>query len=357
MRTSRNLTISELKVGIVIIVALFLAAITILQLGGTSWFTRSRTYYVRLDNSYGLKVGNSVRLAGLDVGNVDGIGFPSTPGDKRIIIRLKVLDRFADKIRLDSVASIGTIGLLGDKYVDISVGSLNEAIEPDKGELKSEGEMPLNKVLSGAKSGLEGLNLVLAELRTTLKDINSGQGTVGMLIKDPELYQQLTKTAAEIEKEAATLRQSKGSLGKLVNDPRLYNNLLQVSAKAKEVADKLGTGSFARLSDDKEFYQNLHDASENLKEVSASSKALVKNLETGSLAKLSEDKELYAKIDRAAGRLDALMGKLESGEGSAGKFIGDKKLYDNMNKFFEDADTLVVDVKKNPGRYVKISIF
>ena len=357
MKASRNLTISELKVGIVIIVALFLAAITILQLGGASLFKRTMTYYIRLDNSYGLKLGSPVRLAGLDVGNVADIGFPGAPGEKKIVVTLKVEERFKDRIRRDSVASVRTIGLLGDKYMDISVGSPAVEVEPDKGELKTEGEPPLNKVLTGSNTGIEGLNAVLREMRSMLEEMNQGHGTMGMLIKDPELYQQLTRSAAEIEKEAAALRQSKGSLGKLVNDPELYNNLLQVSAKAKEVVDKLNTGSIARLSEDKEFYQNLHDVSENLREVSASSKALVKNLETGNLAKLSQDRELYAKIDRAAGRLDSLLGRLESGEGSAGKLIGDKQLYDNMNKFFEDADTLVVDVKKNPGRYVKISIF
>ena len=58
-----------------------------------------------------------------------------------------------------------------------------------------------------------------------------------------------------------------------------------------------------------------------------------------------------------SGRLDSLIGKVEAGQGSAGKMLTDEKLYNNMNKFFSDADTLVLDFKKHPGRYINLSIF
>ena len=103
-----------------------------------------------------------------------------------------------------------------------------------------------------------------------------------------------------------------------------------------------------KMSEDKAFYENLHDVSVNLKDVSTNAKELVDNLNKGNISKLSNDKELYARLDRVSTRLDSVMERIEKGEGSAGKLLSDEKLYNNMNKFFEDADSLVLDLKKRP---------
>ncbi len=123
------------------------------------------------------------------------------------------------------------------------------------------------------------------------------------------------------------------------------------------MSNKLNNGSLAKLSEDKALYSNLHDVSANLKDVSSSAKELVDNLNKGNLSRLSNDKDLYAKLDRVSTRLDTVMGRLESGQGSAGKLLSDEKLYNNMNKFFEDADSLVLDLKKDPKKYLKFSVF
>jgi len=358
MKASRNLSWSELKVGVIIIAALVLLAIGILKLESRAgFFSKDYVLYMRLENTFGLKVGGTVRLAGLDVGNIADITFPTDPADKQVIVKLSLQEKYQDRIREDSKASIRTLGLLGDKYVDIEVGSPASPVMKEGTILAGGPETQLNRVLSNAGTGIESLNTVLAQLKGMLGGVSNGKGTAGMLLKDPRLYNELNDAATSIDEMARKLHKGKGSIGRLINEPELYENLLDVSAKAKEVVNKLNTGSLAKISEDKEFYTNLHDISANLKDVSASSKSLIDNLEHGNLAKLSGDKELYAKLDRISARLDNVMAKMEGTEGSAGKLLNDKKLYDNMNKFFEDADTLVLDVKKNPGRYVNLSLF
>lgn len=358
MRTSRNLRWSELRSGIVIVVAIVLLALGILQLGSRAgFFTSTYPLYIYMGNSQGLKAGSIVRLAGLDVGNVEDINFSPQPQNRKIVVRMAIRKKYMDRIRQDSVASIKTIGLLGDKYVDITVGSPESPIAPPGGSLKEIQESQLTNVLSGASSGLEALNVVLAQLKNILGNVTNGEGTAGKLLTDPALYNQLRDSAKNIESVAASLRGGKGSMGKMVNDPQLYNNLLDVSSKTKELVDRLNRGSLIKLSEDKTFYDNLSEISANLKDVSRSARALTDNLNSGNLSKLSSDKELYAKIERVSTRLDDVSARLESGEGSAGKLLKDEKLYNNMNKFFEDADTLVLDFKKNPKKYIKLSIF
>ena len=117
--------------------------------------------------------------------------------------------------------------------------------------------------------------------------------------------------------------------------------------------NKLDTGSLARLSDDKAFYENLRDVSINLKDITQSTKALADNLNKGSISRISSDPELFDQMEeRVSSRLDSLIAKVESGQGSAGKLLTNEKLYNNMNKFFSDADTLVLDFKEHPKKYI-----
>jgi len=358
MKSSRSMSWSELKTGIVIIIAFILLAVGILQVGGrTAFLTKHYTLFVRLENSFGLKIGSNVRLAGIEVGNVEDILLPSDQNDKQIIIKLKVQKKYMDRIRQDSFVTIRTMGLLGDKYLDISVGSPQYAVLPPGSTLNNIQGTQLSSVIAGAASGLEGVNAVLGQLKLVLGNVNNGQGTLGLMLKDPRLYEQLASASENLQNLTQDLGKGNGSLGKLVRDPDLYKNLVEVSAKTKELVSRLNTGSFARISDDKAFYENLRDVSVNLKDITQSTKALADNLNKGSISRISSDPELYNRVERVSGRLDSLIAKVESGQGSAGKMLTDEKLYNNMNKFFSDADTLVLDFKKNPGRYIKLSIF
>jgi phospholipid/cholesterol/gamma-HCH transport system substrate-binding protein len=358
MKSSRSMSWSELKTGIVIIAALILLAVGIMQVGGRqSLFIRHYTLYVRMEDTQGLKIGSIVRLAGVEVGNVKDVMLPENPGEKQLIIKLNIQKKFMDRIRQDSVATVRTMGLLGDKYLDISIGSPQYAVLAPGSTIRIMPETAFASVMAGAASGLEGVNAVLGQLRLTLADVNNGKGTFGLMLKDPRLYERLADAAQNLQNMTQELGKGNGSLGMLVRNPELYQNLVEVSAKTKELVNKLDTGSMARLSDDKAFYQNLHDVSVNLKDITDSTKELADNLNKGSISRISSDPELYNRVNRVSAGLDSLIAKIDSGQGSAGKMLTDEKLYNNMNKFFTDADALVLDFKKNPGRYIKLSIF
>lgn len=358
MRSSKNLAWSELKLGAVLLAAVVLLGFGIMRVGGNGGiFEKRYTLFLKMENTLGIKEGASVRLAGIQVGNVEEIFLPSNPADKMVTVKLTMAEEYKDRIREDSRATIKSLGLLGDKYVDISVGSPAARVLADGVTFSETPEAPMASVLANASSGIEGLNEVVDQLRVMMGDVNEGNGTVGLLLKDPKLYNDMDQAVGNLNQVVAEMNQSKGTMGKLIREPELYNNLLMVSAKANEVADNLNRGSLARLSADPEFYTNLKQVSDNLNDVSSSSKALMHNLQNGNLARFSEDKELYAKLQNISGMLDKVLVKVDKGNGTAAKLLNDKELYDNMNKFFKDADELVVDVKKNPGRYVNVSLF
>ncbi|MEJ2067887.1 MAG: MlaD family protein, partial [Deltaproteobacteria bacterium] len=115
---------TEIKVGIFVVVILFLFGAAVFTIGShQKYFQRQYTLWASFSNIKGLIVGAPVRLAGLTVGRVNDIHFPENPAVKTIRVELKINKGVQKRICGDSIASIQTMGLLGDKYVEISLGS------------------------------------------------------------------------------------------------------------------------------------------------------------------------------------------------------------------------------------------
>jgi phospholipid/cholesterol/gamma-HCH transport system substrate-binding protein len=164
------------------------------------------------------------------VGNVTRIAFGRDPKDRRIVLTLSVERRVQDRIREDSVASIGTIGLVGDKVLDITVGShdrpglrpgaeLASTDPPDYAQLLKKGDRILDNVtritasldefLAGGEStGKRNLNEALRSLRTTLVEVEKGQGLLHDIIygrEGAELLARMDRTVQSLEKVAKTV--------------------------------------------------------------------------------------------------------------------------------------------------------
>jgi len=358
MKKSRNQSLSELKLGITVIAAIVVLALGIMKMGGDGeLFARHYTLYMSMENTFGLKIGGPVRLAGYTVGSIEDISFPENIEDKRVIVRLKVEKKYQDRIRQDSDVSINSMGLLGDKFVEFGIGSEHSSVLQDGDTVKNMPSSAMKNVLAGATTGLEGLNAVMGQLQIILEEVAKGRGTMGHLMKDEKLYEDLSSAITNIEDITLEMSRNKGSLGKLIHDPELYDNLNEMTDKLNDLAGKLDRGSFAMLSEDDEFYRDMLSLADNLNGFSADAHSFMQNIESGNVARLSNDKELYARLERISTNLDTLLANVENGDGSAGKLLTDDELYDNMNKFFKDADELVVDIKENPDRYINVSVF
>lgn len=346
MPRTRSLAWSELKIGVLTVVAVTIAAVLIFSLTGTKGFAWQRySLKTKFTNVAGLASGSPVRIAGVEVGTVTAVELSGEEVDVTFMVNEKNRPLITDK----SVARLGSVSLLGQSAVDITPNAAGTPI-PDWGYV------PQGRPVAVMSDMTDSASQGIAELTAMLHDIRGGKGTVGKLMTDEALYAQLNAFIASASALTDGIKQGKGSVGKLLNDPATAN-ALEASLKNVETLTKAlanGEGSLGKLLKDDTLSKSLTSATSNLD-------ALVAKLNSGegTAGKLMTDPALFNRLNAMTEKLDGLVAKLNAGEGTAGQLLKDKQLYENMNGAVADVRALVADIRKDPRKFlnIKVSVF
>jgi phospholipid/cholesterol/gamma-HCH transport system substrate-binding protein len=343
---TRSLTWSELKIGVLTIVAIVIAAVLIFSLTGSKGFSWQRyTLKTRFDNVAGLAPGSPVRLAGVEVGTVRSIDFAGTQVDVTFEVRRTMQPRITDQ----SVASIGSVSLLGESAVDITAAASGTPVSDN-------GYVPSGRSKGSIADMSEQATAGIEQLTGLLQDLRAGKGTFGKLMTDDQLYTQLRAFTASATGVTDAIRSGRGTIGKLMNDPETANALNASLRNLETLTGRInaGQGSIGKLMNDNAFADSLTGATTSLR-------ALTDRLNRGegTAGKLMTDPSLFNRMNDLTGRINELMTKLNAGEGTAGQLLKDKQLYENMNGAVNDFRLLLSEIRKDPRKYlnVKVSIF
>lgn len=346
MPRTRSLAWSELKIGVLTVVAVSIAAVLIFSLTGTKGFAWQRySLKTKFTNVAGLASGSPVRIAGVEVGTVTAVELSGEAVDVTFQVNEKNRPLITDK----SVAKLGSVSLLGQSAVDITPNAGGTPI-PDWGYV------PQGKPVAELSDMTDSASQGITELTGMLHDIRSGKGTAGKLVTDEALYTQLNAFIASASALTDGIKQGKGSVGKLLNDPATAN-ALEASLKNVETLTKAlanGEGSIGKLLKDDSLSKSLTSATSNLDSLMAKL-----NSGEGTAGKLMTDPALFNKLNAMTDKLDALVATLNNGEGTAGQLLKDKQLYENMNGAVGDLRALVADIRKDPRKFlnIKVSVF
>ena len=193
------ITWDQLRVAGVILVAVAVLALAGWKLGqAANLFTKRYELIVFLPNANGLRAGGSVTLAGQLVGTVKEIEF--LPVDLDTTRNLRVVARIdrslREQIRRDSEARLRTMGLLGDKVLDISPGTPRFAILEEGDTLRVATALDYEAVLAKAAGAVDDVVVLTQDLRTITGSLARGQGTMGQLLTNRAMYDQLTGAMA-----------------------------------------------------------------------------------------------------------------------------------------------------------------
>ena len=271
-------TTNTVKIGLIVAIALAVLMgmiFAISQHEQPFWESQTR-YEIRLARSGGLQTGAFVTIDGVQEGTVSDVHLPLDLDANVIQVFIKVPSQNAPRVRENSIATVKTIGLLGDKYVFIKSGTEEAEPIPPLGIIPSEDSTDYEAVVGD----------ILVSLRAVANKVDHGEGTVAKLLNDPSLYNSVDGVATSVRAVADKVNNGDGTIGKLVNDPAIHDNLRDITNKVNK-----GDGTLSKLLNDPTIHKNLKDITDKI------------NHGDGTLGLLLNDRTLY---DNATGATDTI---------------------------------------------------
>ena len=352
MPSQKQLKWSQLRVGLTVLIASATLAVLIFLMSGTAgWFASKITLRSYFDNAGGLREGAPVRLAGVDIGNVETVrivdGKPATP----VEVTMKVTTKYRRNLLKDSVTLLTTAGVLGETYVDIDSSTAKGPVATDGDTLAARDQPDIQDVVRASQGTLQNMDALLKRLDRIVAFVESGQGSIGKVIYSPALYDQLNATVIEFKGLMDDIQKGKGSLGPLLTSDEAYKKAIAALDKLNVVVDDLqqGKGTAGKLLNDQELYNNLNKTVANVRQLTDDI-----NAGKGAVGKMTHDQEFAAKLQTLVDNLAALSDRLEKGEGTAGMFFKDPTLYNNSNQLLVESRELVKAIRANPKKYLTI---
>ncbi len=304
----------EVKIGFLVLISGVILYLGFNFLKGKNFFTTDNTYYVLYDNVDGLTVSNTVSLNGFQIGRVDEIQIMHDKGDS-LLVTMHL--ESGVQIASEAIAFLTDDGLLGGKTVIIkNKGSVKNS--------KESGSYLTAQTDPGLmSSAMNEVKPVLSQVTTTIDNLNE--------LLDKDAKKSLHNTFVSLETTMKNFEKSS-----VVLDQIMVNNNKKIGAIAS----------------------NLETLSANLNKTVTQVQPLIANLNT--LADSLNDLELkktLANVDQTITDLNSVVAKIDSGQGSLAQLINEDELHTNLNQTVKDLDSLFIDMKEHPKRYVHFSVF
>jgi phospholipid/cholesterol/gamma-HCH transport system substrate-binding protein len=222
----------------------------------------------------------------------------------------------------------------------------------DGAEIKTLETPGLNDVVKASQGAIEQLNVILAKMNNIVTDLQSGKGSFGQLLTNPELYNKFVATTDELDAVAKKLNSDDNTVGKFFNDNAdMYNKLNDAVANVDDLTMDIhnGKGSLGLILKDPTFGNNLAHTMSNLNELTSDMQA-----GKGSAGMLLKDPTFARKLNDTLTQTNDLITAINQGQGSIGKLVKDDTTANNLNKLLTESTTLVTTIRQDPKKYLTI---
>jgi len=295
----------ETRLGLFFALAFVAVIIVFDMVGGLDVFKQGHHLRARFSNVQELKVGDPVRMAGVDVGRVERIDF----ADSKVEVTMKVQNRA--KVRTNSKATVRFVGLLGQNYVAVDFGTPDAPLASPGALLESVEQPDLSTLLAKLDNVATGVESLTRSFNGD--NINNLLGPFTYFLK--ENNPRLTAILGNLQTISSQIAQGRGTIGKLVNDDELYN-----------VA--MGTVT------------NLNSTADEMKLTISDARGIVNQISQGqgTVGRLVKDDSLFRESTNAMVNLREIFQKINQGQGSVGKLVNDESLYKNARMTLQKVD-------------------
>jgi phospholipid/cholesterol/gamma-HCH transport system substrate-binding protein len=216
----------ERMTGAFILLTLIVFLFTVAVVGrGKNWFRKHVVYYTTFEEGYNLVSGSRVKLLGTDIGSVTDVSL--TAGNK-VKVKVKVLTEYSSRIRANSVATVESPTVIGSEYINIRPGTSKAAAIPPEGLIPSKEKKKLTEYLEQYEIGekLEHLGKILEDLAQITDQLKDPKGP-------------FLGTFSNLQEVTGTVETGEGSLGRLIKSDELYEHMDTFVATLQVTADKL----------------------------------------------------------------------------------------------------------------------
>lgn len=333
---------ARLRVGLLVLGATLVLMAALFLIGQQNrLFASKNRYYFTATSVAGLNEGAPVRLNGVTAGLVEKITLPEDVHKQLLTIRISIERQYEERIRQDSAARIRTLGLLGDKYVDVTSGSPQAPMIPPGGAIPTAPDTDVDKLIASGGDVVDNMVRISYSLARVLERIDRGEGLVGELTSpgSEKLSARLDATLASAQRVMDAVEHGNGPLGRLVSDQKLGNQLASA-------VDRLDTLMAAANRDDNlvgtllknpqtraDFDATLAEAKQAAASLQHWTAAVEKNDSVAN--RLLTDEGMGQRVGRdletLVHDLSNVAAKLDRGNGAAGMFINDPRIYDAVN--------------------------
>jgi len=314
-------TLKQFKIGLTVFAGSVIFLVLMFIIGSVSnMFSSTYTVRLFLKNTSGLAKGTMVSLGGLKIGNVAGLAFGEQSGRRGVVVTVKLRTEYQPQITTGSVASVSTIGMLGDKFVDISIGTTGEQPLQDGDFITVKPTMEMGDVIDKFSDMMDDVGATISNVRGITDTVRQGSGAIGKLLCDDEFAAEISGITHKLHLIATSLTERKGTLGKLMQDDALYAKLDRTVSNLSTMTDSLSSGR-------------------------------------GTAGKLLMNDSLYMSLQSISRRMDAMLSKMDSDSSSVGPFLNSNASHRQLTELVTNINSLVADIKENPKKYVKLSLF
>src|SRR5690606_25008159 len=325
VQTSRSQTFSQLRVGIFVLFGLIVLAFLVLNsTGDFNPFEKKLQLKARFAAADGLRDGSEVQLAGVRIGKVSEVLLlpPDSPEEAKIEATLLVDGDLngrpiTERIRTDSTAQLIAVSVLAnEKIINISPGTIKGDPVSENHILDSSEAISINQLTKTGNDLLQQINKLAVPANEILNKANQGEGTLGRIVNDESLYQNLDATVAEtkltmvqLQTTIEKINRGEGTAGQLISNPELYNNLNRTVAQLEGISRDIreGRGSAGKFVTDDALYNET--------------RAAITDLRTSA-----------AKINLIADDFKLITNDIVEGRGTAGRLLKDEQLYDDARE-------------------------
>jgi len=295
----------ETKLGIFVAITVLAAVIIIETLGSAEAFTRGKYVSAQFDTVQDLKVGDRVRVAGVEIGRVDKIAL----ADEKVSVVMKL--KPDANVKTDSKAVIKFTGLMGQNYVALSFGAPGSPRAEDGAILESAEQPDLSAIMAKLDAAAGGIQKITG--------IFSGDKIDNLLGPLTDFITQnkepITATIANIKNVSSQIAAGQGTVGKLIYDEALY------------------TSAMSTVS-------NLQETATSAKDVLATAKGVMNDVQAGkgTVGKLLTDEALYHAATSSMTNLNSILSKINQGDGTVGKLVNNQDFYNNAKLSLQKLD-------------------